>query len=268
MRLRREVLQSERNIMKIVIIGGTGLIGAKLVNLLRSRGDEVIAASPSRGVNSITGVGLNEALAGAEVVVDVSNAPSWEDKAVLDFFETSTRNIVAAEAKTGVGHHVALSVVGCDELPEAGYMRAKVAEETLIKGSGLPYTIVRATQFFEFVGGIADSATDGQTVRVPKAMFQPISSDDVAAALAKIAVASAINGTVELAGPDAAPMQDFVRQYLDAREDQRTVVGDEQARYFGTPLAERSLVPSENPLLGLTRFADWLRRAAPQHAAA
>ena len=252
--------------MKIVILGGTGLIGAKLVNLLRARGHEAVAASPSQGINSITGEGLIEALAGAQVVVDVTNAPSWEDKAVLEFFETSTGNVLAAEAKTGVGHHVALSIVGCDRLPASGYLRAKVAQEKLIKASPIPYTIVRATQFFEFVGGIADSATNGQTIRLPSALFQPILSDDVASALARIAVAKPLNGTVELAGPDAIPFDEVVRQYLAAQNDPRTVVTDEQAPYFGTTLEKHSLVPeSENPLLGSVHFADWLTRTAPQH---
>ena len=251
--------------MKVVILGGTGLIGAKLVNLLRSGDHEVIAASPSLGINSITGEGLSEALTGAKVDVDVTNAPSWEDKAVLEFFETSTRNVLAAEAKNGVGHHVALSIVGCDRLPASGYLRAKVAQEELIKASPIPYTIVRATQFFEFVGGIADSASTGQTVRLPSVLFQPILSDDVAAAMAKIAVAKPLNGTVELAGPDAFTFDEIVRQYLTAHNDPRTVVTDEQARYFGTPLEKRSLVPRENPLLGSVHFADWLSRSAPQH---
>src|SRR6266480_826528 len=220
--------------MKIVVIGGSGLIGSKLVKNLRQLGHEVVAASPSSGVNSITGEGLTEALTGAQAVVDVTNAPSWEDNAVLEFFETSTRNVLAAEAKTGVGHHVALSIVGCDRLPVSGYLRAKVAQEKLIKASPIPYTIVRATQFFEFVGGIADSATDGQTVRLTSALFQPILSDDVAAALARIAVAKPLNGTVELAGPDAIPFDEVVRQYLTAHNDPRKVVTDEQARYFGT----------------------------------
>ena len=251
--------------MKIVIVGGTGLIGAKLVNLLRSGGHEVIAASPSQGINSITGEGLTEALTGAQVVVDVTNSPSWEDKAVLDFFETSTRNVLAAEVKTGVGHHVALSIVGCDRLPASGYLRAKVAQEKLIKASPIPYTIVRATQFFEFVGGIADSATNGQTVSLPSALFQPILSDDVAITVAKIAGAKPLNGTVELAGPDAIPFDEVVRQYLTAHNDPRTVVIDEQARYFDTPLETRSLVPEgENPLLGSARFADWLNRTTAQ----
>ena len=251
--------------MKIVILGGTGLIGGKLVNLLRSGGHEVIPASPSLGINSITREGLTEALTGAQVVVDVTNAPSWEDNAVLEFFETSTRNVLAAEAKTGVGHHIALSIVGCDRLPASGYLRAKVAQEKLIKASLIPYTIVRATQFFEFVGGIADSATTGQTVRMPSALFQPILSNDVAAALATIAVAKPLNGIVELAGPDAIPFDEVIREYLMAHNDPRTVVTDEQARYFGTPLEKRSLVPEgENPLLGSVRFVDWLSRTAPQ----
>ena len=252
--------------MKIVIVGGTGLIGAKLVNLLRSRGHEVIPASPSLGINSITGQGLSEAFTGAQVVVDVTNASSWEDKAVLEFFETSTRNVLATEAKTGVGHHIALSIVGCDQLPASGYLRAKVAQEELIKASPIPYTIVRATQFFEFVGGIADSATNGQTVRLPSALFQPIFSDEVAAALATIAVAKPLSGIVELAGPDALPFDEVVRQYLVAHHDPRMVVRDDRARYFGTTLEKRSLVPeAENPLLGSARFADWLSRTAPRH---
>jgi uncharacterized protein YbjT (DUF2867 family) len=252
--------------MKIVILGGTGLIGGKLVNLLRSGGHEVIPASPSIGINSITREGLSEALTGTQVVVDVTNAPSWEDNAVLEFFETSSRNVLAAEAKTGVGHHVALSIVGCDRLPASGYLRAKVAQEKLIKASPIAYTIVRATQFFEFVGGIADSAANGQTIRMPSALFQPILSDDVAATLARIAVAKPLNGVVELAGPDAIPFDEVIREYLTAHNDPRTVVTDEQARYFGTPLQKRSLIPEvENPLLGSVRFVDWLGRTAPRH---
>jgi uncharacterized protein YbjT (DUF2867 family) len=251
--------------MKIVIIGGTGLIGAKLVNLLRSEGQQIVAASPSLGVNSITGEGLTEALTGAQVVVDVTNAPSWEDQAVLEFFETSTRNLLATEAKTGVNHHIALSIVGCDRLPASGYLRAKVAQEKLIKASPIPYTILRATQFFEFIGGIADSTTSGQTVHLPSVLFQPILSEDVAAALARIAVAKPLNGTIDLAGPDALPFDEVVRQYLVAHKDPRTVVVDEQARYFGTTLEKRSLVPGENALLGSCHFTDWLSRTAPQH---
>jgi uncharacterized protein YbjT (DUF2867 family) len=247
--------------MKIVIIGGTGLIGAKLVNNLRQQGHEVVAASPSRGINSVTGEGLAAALAGAQVVVDVSNSPSFEDKAVLEFFESSTRNLLAAEAVAGVSHHVALSVVGSDRLLASGYFRAKVAQEKLIQASSIPYTIVRATQFFEFVGSIAHSATDGQTVRLPSALMQPILSDDVAAALAGIAVAEPLNSVVELAGPEAIPLDDVVRQFLKADRDPRTVITDEQARYFGTPLNHRSLVPGENPTLGPTHFEAWLRRS-------
>jgi uncharacterized protein YbjT (DUF2867 family) len=250
--------------MKIVILGGTGLIGRKLVNQLQAGGHEMIAASPSKGVNTITGEGLHEALNGAQIVVDVTNAPSWEDNAVLEFFETSTRNVLAAEQKAGVSHHVALSIVGCDRLPDSGYLRAKVAQEKLIKSSPIPYTIVRATQFFEFLGGIADSATIDQTVRLPSVLFQPILSDDVASVLAKIAVAKPANGIIELAGPEAIPFDEIVRQYLAAHHDPRTVVRDEQARYFGTTLQKRSLVPGENPLLGSARFGEWLSRTAPQ----
>ncbi len=251
--------------MKIVIVGGTGLIGAKVVPLLRTRGHEVIPASPSLGINSITGEGLSNALTGAQVIVDVTNAPSWEDKAVLEFFETSTRNLLATEAKTGVGHHVALSIVGCDQLPASGYLRAKVAQEKLIQASAIPYTIVRATQFFEFVGGIADSATSGETVHLPSVLFQPIFSDDVADALTGIALSNPLNGTVELAGPDALPFDELVRQYLEAHHDPRSVVTDGQARYFGATLEKRSLVPADNALLGSCHFADWLSHIAPQH---
>ena len=251
--------------MKIVILGGTGLIGSKVVNLLRSGGHEVIAASPSQGINSITGEGLTEALTGAQAVLDVTNSPSFEDKAVLEFFETSTRKVLAAEAKTGVGHHVAVSIVGTDQLPASGYLRAKVAQEKLIKASSIPYTIVRATQFFEFVGRIADEATSGQAVHLPSVLFQPIFSDDLAANLAKIAVVKPLNGIIEIAGPDAIPFDEVVREYLAAHHDPRTVVTDEQARYFGTTLEKRSLVPGGNALLGSCHFADWLSRTAPQH---
>ena len=253
--------------MKIVILGGTGLIGTKVVNSLRADGHEVVAAAPSEGINSITGEGLTDALTGAQAVLDVTNAPSWEDQAVLEFFETSTRNVLAAEAKAGVGHHVALSIVGSDRLPASGYLRAKVAQEKLIQASSIPYTIVRATQFFEFVGRIADEATSGQTVRLPSVLFQPIFSDDLAANVAKIVVANPLNRTIELAGPDALSFDEVVRQYLTAHHDPRMVVRDEQARYFGTTLEKRSLVPDEkNALLGSCHFADWLRRTAPQPA--
>ena len=244
--------------MKIVIIGGSGLIGAKVATRLRDRGHQVVAASPSKGVNTITGAGLKEALAGAEVVVDVANSPSFEDKAVLEFFETSGRNLLAAEEAAGVRHHVALSVVGADRLPDSGYMRAKVAQEKLIKASKIPYTIVRATQFFEFVGAIAQSATDGEKVRVPSAMMQPIVSDDVAAALAEVALAKPLNGTTELAGPEPIRMDELVRRFLSATRDARQVLTDSQARYFGTAVNDRSLTPGENPRLGKTSFADWL----------
>jgi uncharacterized protein YbjT (DUF2867 family) len=254
---------SETKNMKIVVLGGTGLIGSKVGKVLRARGHEVVAASPSLGINSITGEGLTEALTGAQVVVDVTNSPSFEDKAVLEFFETSTRNVLAAEVKTGVDHHVALSIVGTDGLPGSGYLRAKVAQEKLIKASPVPYTILRATQFFEFVGRIADEATSGQAVHLPSVLFQPIFSDDLAANLAKIAVAKPLNGTIELAGPDALPFDEVARQYLVAHHDPRTVVRDEQALYFGTTLEKRSLIPGENALLGSCHFADWLSRTAP-----
>ena len=247
--------------MKIVVIGGSGLIGSKLVSMLRQRGQEVVAASPSFGVNTVTGEGLSEALKGAQVVVDVANAPSWEDKAVLEFFETSGRNLAAAEAAAGVRHHVALSVVGTDRLLASGYFRGKMAQEELIKASKIPYTIVRATQFFEFVGAIAQSGTDGQTVRVPPALMQPIVSDDVAAALAEIALAEPLDGTVELAGPESIRMDELVRRFLAARRDPRQVMTDPQAGYFGTPVNDGSLTPGDNPRLGPTRFADWLRRS-------
>ena len=247
--------------MKIVVIGGSGLIGKKLVQNLRQKGHEVVAASPSSGVNAVTGEGLAEALAGAGVVVDVANAPSWEDAAVLNFFETSGRNLLAAEAAAGVGHHVALSVVGTDRMLASGYFRAKMAQEKLIKSSPIPYTIVRATQFFEFVGGIADSTTDGQTIRLPPAMMQPIVSDDVAAALAEVAVAEPLNGTVDLAGPEPIRMDDLVRRFLSASRDTRKVITDVQAGYFGTAVNDQSLTPGDNPRIGPTRFEDWLRRS-------
>jgi uncharacterized protein YbjT (DUF2867 family) len=247
--------------MNIVVIGGTGLIGTKLVHNLRQKGHEVVAASPSSGVNALTGEGLAEAFVGAEVVVDVANSPSFEDKAVLEFFETSGRNLLAAEAVAGVKHHVALSVVGTDRLLASGYFRAKMAQEELIKASAIPYTIVRATQFFEFVGGIAQSATDGQTVRLPPALMRPIVSDDVAAALADVAVAEPKNGTIEIAGPELIRMDELVRQFLVASKDTRQVITDPQARYFGTAVDDRSLVPGDHPRLGPTRFADWLSRS-------
>src|SRR3954453_7816848 len=250
--------------MKIVVIGGTGLIGTKVVKNLREKGHEVVAASPSKGINSVTGEGLAAALIGAKVVVDVANAPSWEDKAVLDFFETSGRNLLAAEAAAGVGHHVALSVVGTDRLLASGYFRAKMAQENLIKASPIPYTIIRATQFFEFVGGIAQSATEGQTVRLPPVLMQPIVSDDVAAVVVEAALAKPLNGTVELAGPEPIRQDDLVRRFLNATGDTATVITDPQALYFGIAVNDQSLTPGDPPRLGSTRFEDWLsHNAAP-----
>jgi uncharacterized protein YbjT (DUF2867 family) len=253
--------------MRIVVIGGSGLIGKKVVANLRQRGHEVVAASPSSGVNAVTGEGLAPALAGAQVVVDVANAPSWEDRAVLEFFETSSRNLLAAEAAAGVSHHVALSVVGTDRLLASGYFRAKLAQEELIKGSPIPYTIVRATQFFEFVGGIAQSATEGQAVRLPPALMQPIASDDVAAAVAAAALAAPLNGTFDLAGPEPIRQDELVRQFLNATGDERTVITDPQSRYFGIEVNDQSLTPGEHPHLGSTHFADWLRHHAGPGAA-
>jgi uncharacterized protein YbjT (DUF2867 family) len=244
--------------MKIVVIGGTGLIGTKLVQILRQRGHEVVAASPSSGVNTITGEGLGEALTGTQVVVDVANAPSWEDKAVLTFFETSGRNLLAAEAAASVRHHMALSVVGTDRLLASGYFRAKMAQENLIKASSIPYTIVRATQFFEFVGGIAQFATEGQSVRVPPVRMQPVAADDVAALLADVAVEPPFNRTIELAGPEPIRMDELVRRFLDANRDERQVTTDVQALYYRVKLNDQSLTPGNRPRLGPTRFEDWL----------
>ena len=250
--------------MKIVVIGGTGLIGTKLVNNLRARGHEVVAASPKSGVNTFTGEGLAEALKGAQVVVDVANAPQWDDKAVLEFFETAGRNLLAAEAAADVKHHVALSIVGADRSPDSGYLRAKVAQENLIKASKIPFTIVRSTQFFEFVKGIAQSATEGQTVRLSPGMMQPIAADDVAAALTEVAVAEPLNGTIEIAGPEPIRMDEFVRRFLSATRDPRKVSTDVHARYFGAELNDQSLVPGsrDKPRLGPTRFDEWLSRSA------
>ncbi|HEV2510814.1 SDR family oxidoreductase [Bosea sp. (in: a-proteobacteria)] len=252
--------------MKIVVIGGTGLIGSQLVRNLAARGHEALAASPNTGVNTITREGLAAALDGADVVVDVANAPVWEDQAVLDFFETSGRNLLAAEAAAGVRHHVALSIVGSERLPENGYFRAKVAQENLIKASCVPYTIVRATQFFEFVGGIAQSATVGDEIRLSPALIQPMASSDVAAALTDAALAAPVNGTVEIAGPEAIPLDDLVRHFLRATQDPRKVVPDIHARYYGGILSDRSLTPGENPRLGAIRFEDWLAQAKAQQA--
>jgi uncharacterized protein YbjT (DUF2867 family) len=250
--------------MKIVVIGGSGLIGTKLVNKLRELGHEVVAASPTSGVNTITGEGLAEALAGAQVVVDVANSPSFEDKAVLAFFETSGRHLLAAEEAAGVGHHVALSVVGTDRLLQSGYFRAKMAQEDLIKASKVPYTILRSTQFFEFLNGIAQSATDGQTVRLSPAFVQPVVSDDVAAAMADVTLGAPVNGTIELAGPEQFRLDELVRRFLSAHQDARQVVADVHARYFGAELNDHSLVPGDNPRIAPTRFEDWLSRSRPQ----
>jgi len=247
--------------MKIVVIGGSGLIGTKLVQNLRQLSHDVVAASRSSGVDCLTGEGLAGAMTGAQVVVDVANSPSWEDNAVLQFFTTSCRNLLAAEAAAGIGHHVALSVVGTDRLLASGYFRAKMAQEELIKASKVPYTIVRATQFFEFVDGIAQSATDGQTVRLPPALIQPIVSDDVAAALADVVIGAPLNGMVELAGPERLPLDKLVGRFLSATQDPRQVVTDVHARYFGLELNDQSLTPGDNPRIGPTRFDDWLSRS-------
>ncbi len=253
--------------MKIVVIGGSGLIGSNLVPKLRERGHEAVAASPNSGVNSITGEGLAEALKGAAVVVDVSNAPSWEDSAVMQFFETSTGNLLGYEAAAGVGHHVALSVVGSERMLESGYFRAKIAQENLIKGSSIPYSIVRATQFFEFVKSIADISTDGNKVRLPSALVQPMAADDVASAVSRIAVGSPVNGTVEVGGPEKFPLDELVRRGLAAWNDTREVVADPQARYYGIELSERTLLPGDDARLGETRFDSWLTQPAAKKAA-
>jgi uncharacterized protein YbjT (DUF2867 family) len=265
-RIARQLTKVKRNYniktMKLIVIGGTGLIGTKVVKDLREKGHEVVAASPSQGINSVTGEGLAEALVGAQVVVDVSNSPSWEDKAVLEFFEKSERNLAAAEAAAGVGHHVALSVVGTDRMLASGYFRAKMAQENLIKASKIPFTIVRATQFFEFVGAIAQFSTEGATVRLPSALMQPIVSDDVAAALADVAIAEPLNDTVEVAGPEPIRMDELVRRFLSAKGDPRKVITDVRALYYGIEVNDQSLVPGDNPRLGPTRFSEWLARSA------
>lgn len=248
--------------MKIVVIGGTGLIGAKTVDRLRRRGHAVIAASPASGVDTISGEGLTEALLGAQVVVDLANSPSFEDKAVLEFFETSGRNLLAAEAKAAVEHHVALSVVGTDRLLESGYFRGKMAQENLIKGSGIPYTIVRSTQFFEFMGRIAQAGTVGQTVHVSAALVQPIAADDVADSMTAVALGAPANGTLEIAGPERVRLDDLVRRFLSESKDWHAVITDPEALYFGVRLNDRSLVPGDNPRVGTTRFEDWLKEAS------
>jgi uncharacterized protein YbjT (DUF2867 family) len=247
--------------MKIVVIGGTGLIGSKLVEKLRQDGHDPLAASLDTGVNIITGEGLPEALEGAQVVVDVANAPAWDDAAVLDFFETSSRHLLAAETAAGVGHHVTLSVVGTDRLPESGYFRAKLAQEDLVKTGPVPYTIVRATQFFEFIGRIADSSTDGDTVRLSPALVQPEAADDVASTLADVAVGTPLNDTVELAGPEAFPLDELARRLLNANDDPRQVTADVHARYFGAELDDGSLAPGDDARIAPTRFEDWLSQS-------
>jgi uncharacterized protein YbjT (DUF2867 family) len=246
--------------MKIVVIGGSGLIGSKLVNKLRQGGHDPLAASPDSGVDTITGEGLAEALEGAQVVIDVANAPAWDDAAVLDFFQTSSRNVLAAETAAGVGHHVTLSVVGSDRLPGSGYLRAKVAQEEIVKAGPIPYTIVRATQFFEFIGRIADSCTDGKTVRLSPALVQPEAADDVAGTLADVAVGAPLNNTVELAGPEAFPLDELARRFLTACDDPRQVTADVHARYFGVELDDRALTPGDDARIAPTRFEDWLRQ--------
>ena len=250
--------------MKIVIIGGTGLIGSKLTRKLRQLGHEVLAASPASGVNTITGEGLDEALKGAEVVVDLANSPSFEDKAVLEFFQTSGHHLLPAEKSAGIKHHVALSIVGTDRLPDSGYLRAKVAQESLVRESGVPYTIVRSTQFFEFAGAIAEAGANGPEIHISPAYFQPIASDDVVAALADVAVAAPVNAIVEIGGPEKIRMNDFVSRYMKASKDSRQLVADVHARYFGTELNDGSLVPGGNAHLGSVRFDDWLRQNAPK----
>ena len=250
--------------MKIVVIGGTGLIGSKLVNKLREQGHEAVAAAPNTGVNTITGEGLAEALKSAAVVADVSNAPDWEDTAVMKFFETSTRNLLAAEAPAGVRHHVALSVVGTERMLESGYFRAKMAQENLIKSSSIPYSIVHATQFYEFVKGIADFSTEGNKVRVPPVLIQPMAAEDVASGVARVAVGPPVNGMVEIGGPEEFRLDELIRRYLVARRDPREVVADPHAHYYGIEVTERTLVPEDDARLGNIRFEDWLAQSAAQ----
>jgi uncharacterized protein YbjT (DUF2867 family) len=252
--------------MKIVVIGGSGLIGSKLCKKLADRGQDVFAASPKSGVNSVTGEGLAEAVTGAQVVVDVSNAPSWEDAAVMKFFDASTRNLLAAEASAGGRHHVALSVVGTERLQDSGYFRAKLAQENLIAASDFPYTIVRATQFLEFLGGIAQASTDGQVVRLPAALMQPMSAEDVATGLADFTLGPPLNRIVEIAGPEALGIDEAVRRYLTATSDARRVVTDANAPYYGVKVSERALVPDSPAWLGTTHLNDWLAQLT--HASA
>lgn len=253
--------------MKIVVIGGSGLIGSRLVTKLREHGHQAVAASPNSGVNTVTAQGLAEVLKGASVVVDVSNSPSWEDAAVMKFFETSTRNLLSCEAAAGVRHHVALSVVGTDRMLTSGYFRAKMAQENMIKDSTIPYSIIRATQFFEFVKGIADFSTDGNKVRLPHALIQPIAADDVASAVGGIATGSPVTGTVEVGGPELFRIDELIRQSLAAQKDPREVVPDPHARYYGIELSERTLLPGNDARLGKTRFETWLSQSEAKAAA-
>lgn len=250
--------------MKIVVIGGSGLIGTKLVKKLRNAGHEVVAASLSSGVNILTGDGLDAALTGADVVVDVANSPSFEDNAVLSFFETSARHLLPAEARAGVKHHVALSIVAADRNPDSGYMRAKVAQEKAIKEAGVPYTIVRATQFFEFLGAIANASTEGDTVRLSSGLMQPLAADDVVSALADVAVQPPVNGTIEVEGPEAMGIDELVRRLFRAKGDPRQVKGDAEARYFGAKVDEHSLRSDAHPRIGAIRFEEWLRQGSPR----
>src|SRR5437879_884186 len=247
--------------MKIVVIGGTGLIGSKTVAILRQGGHEVVAAAPNTGINTITGEGLKQAMDGTQVVIDLANSPSFEDKAVLEFFETSGRNLVAAEAPAGVRHHVLLSIVGTDRTPDNGYFRAKIAQEKLIEKSGIPYTIIRSTQFLEFLGRIADSSANGNIVKLSPGLFQPIAADDVAAIVADVALAAPRNGIVQIAGPERAPFNEIVARYLKAMGDPRQVVSDSEARYYGRLVEELSLVPLGDARLGRINLDEWLRRS-------
>ena len=254
--------------MKIVVIGGTGLIGSKLVTKLREHGHEAVAASPDSGVNSLTGEGLAEVLRGAAVLVDVSNAPSWDDAAVMNFFETATRNVIKYGAAAGVKHLVALSVVGTDRLSESGYFRAKIAQEKLIKSASIPYSIVHATQFFEFLKQLADISFDGKKVRLPDALFQPVAADDVATAVGRVAIGEPINGTVEIGGPERFRLDEIVRRRLTSLNDSREVIADPDARYSGAKIADQTLVPGKDARLGETYFADWLKSSASQFPSA
>jgi len=249
--------------MKIVVIGGSGLIGSKLVAKLREHGQEAVAASPNTGVDTITGKGLAEVLKGASVVVDVSNSPNWEDAPVMKFFQTSTRNLLTYEAAAGVGHHVALSVVGTDRLLESGYFRAKLAQEDLIKAGPIPYSIVRATQFFEFVKGIADLSTEGKEIRLPGVFIQPMAAEDVARAVGRVAIGTPVNSTVEIGGPERFRLDELLRMYLAGRDDPREVIGDPKARYYGVTVTDNTLVPDDGARLGTMRFVNWLNESAP-----